>query len=222
MRLRALEPFAARGAVRSREAGREGEVPHARCELCGNAVADRHPHVVDLTARNVCCACKACSLLFQTRGAAKGRYRTVPERVLLDPAFVLGEAEWAALEIPVRLAFFFFHSGLSRWVAIYPGPAGAVESELPLPAWEPIAQRSALVQAAEPDVEAVLARGSRARNGFEHYLVPIDACYQLVGTLRQKWRGFDGGDDVRREVDGFFHQLRERGEPVRPAAPKGS
>jgi hypothetical protein len=68
----------------------------------------------------------------------------------------------------------------------------------------------------------VLARGSRARNGFEHYLVPIDACYQLVGTLRQKWRGFDGGDDVRREVDGFFHQLRERGEPVRPAAPKGS
>ncbi len=30
----------------------------------------------------------------------------------------------------------------------------------------------------------------------ECYIVPIDACYELVGHLRLLWRGFDGGSEA--------------------------
>jgi hypothetical protein len=40
--------------------------------------------------------------------------------------------------------------------------------------------------------------------------VPIDACYELVGRIRTHWKGLDGGDDVRTEMDRFFAALRDR------------
>jgi len=46
----------------------------------------------------------------------------------------------------------------------------------------------------------VRVRGTR----IEAYLVPIDACYELVGQLRRLWRGFDGGREVRVALDEFF------------------
>jgi hypothetical protein len=46
----------------------------------------------------------------------------------------------------------------------------------------------------------------------ECFLVPIDACYELVGRVRMHWRGFQGGQEVWREIDGFFDRLRERSE----------
>jgi len=42
------------------------------------------------------------------------------------------------------------------------------------------------------------------------YLVPIDACYELVGRIRRCWKGFDGGEDAWNEIDGFFADLRVR------------
>ena len=42
------------------------------------------------------------------------------------------------------------------------------------------------------------------------FVVPVDACYELAGLCRTHWRGFDGGDDVRREMDAFFARLRSR------------
>jgi len=44
--------------------------------------------------------------------------------------------------------------------------------------------------------------------------VPIDACYELVGGIRQHWRGFDGGEDARLQIDRFFTHLRERSRPL--------
>jgi hypothetical protein len=48
----------------------------------------------------------------------------------------------------------------------------------------------------------------------EAFLVPIDVCYELVGHLRTLWRGFDGGQDVRRRLDEFFDQVRGRSRPA--------
>jgi hypothetical protein len=89
--------------------------------------------------------------------------------------------------------------------AFYPGPAGATESELDLTAWERIAARHPALATLRPDVEALLVR----RDG-DCYLVPIDACYELVGRLRTLWRGFDGGPEAHAAVAAFFDELRKR------------
>ena len=34
------------------------------------------------------------------------------------------------------------------------------------------------------------------RRGHPCLLVPIDACYRLVGLVKLHWRGFDGGSEA--------------------------
>ncbi len=65
------------------------------------------------------------------------------------------------------------------------------------------------------DVEALLVR-VRDAEPAECYLVPIDACYEFVGRLRMLWRGFDGGQDVRRFVDDFFERIAARSKVAAP------
>ena len=191
------------------------------CELCHAPIGAAHDHVVDLEARRLCCACRACALLFEKPGAARGRYRAVPRRV--HHWIAGGEEEQAlgALQLPVGLAFFFFNSRLGRWVAHYPGPAGATESELPLDAWARLSEGNPLVAAAEPDVEAILVYAPRGKGRNECFLVPIDACYELTGALRRTWKGFDGGDEARAWLRAFFDGLKKRSRPLPSARPAG-
>ena len=180
--------------------------------MCAEPVADGHSHVVNLDSRQILCTCRACWLLFTHQGAAGGRYRAVPDRYLHDPEFRLGEAQWEELQIPVRVAFFFDNSDLDRVAAFYPSPAGATESLLPLEAWAGVVAANPVMTDLAPDVEALLVR--RAGDGFECYLVPIDACYELVGLVRMHWKGFDGGQEAWEAIDGFFDAVRERSRPV--------
>ena len=64
----------------------------------------------------------------------------------------------------------------------------------------------------EPDVEALLV--NRARGARDHWLVPIDECYALVGLIRTRWRGFTGGQEVWEEIGRFFEQLDRRSKPA--------
>jgi hypothetical protein len=165
-----------------------------------------HSHVVHLENRSLLCTCRPCALLFTEPGAGRGRYRTVPDRYLRDPGFRLSEAQWDELAIPVRMAFVFHNSDLGRPVAFYPGPAGATESLLPLESWRDGLGASRLAGALQPDVEALLLRADSDRD-TECLLVPIDACYQLVGLVRSYWKGFDGGAEAWARIDGFFAEL---------------
>ena len=63
-----------------------------------------------------------------------------------------------------------------------------------------------------PDVEALLVRRTREIN--ECFLVPIDACYELAGRIRQRWSGFGGGFEAEAEIDAFFTALHARCERV--------
>ena len=72
-------------------------------------------------------------------------------------------AEWAELQIPVGIAFFFVNSALGRVVASYPSPAGVTECELDLAAWDRLAETHPLLRAPQPDVEAILVRAARRR-----------------------------------------------------------
>lgn len=182
-----------------------------RCDMCTVGIAPEHQHVVDVERRSLMCCCRPCYLLFDKPGA-KLRYQAVPDRYLRFEDFELGPAQWDALEIPVGLAFFFRNSTMGKVVAFYPGPAGATESELQLEAWDSAVSSNPALGTLADDVEAIIVRS--VDDGYESYLVPIDACYELVGTLRTLWRGFDGGQEARGEIDGFFQRARARSKPA--------
>jgi Fe-S cluster biogenesis protein NfuA len=185
-----------------------------RCGFCSEALTSDHSHVVDLETRRLLCSCRACYLLFIGRGASGGKYRSVPDRYVHARDLRITEAQWDKLQVPVRLAFFFFNSTLGRTVAFYPSPAGAMESLLSLDAWREITSAHSLLQELSPDVEALLVRKNPAAfAGFDSYVVPIDACYELIGRIRRRWKGFDGGEEARSEIESFFTRLRAKSEP---------
>jgi hypothetical protein len=190
-----------------------------RCELCAAPIAGRHQHVVNLESRGLLCVCRPCHLLFVGRGAGAGKYRAVPDRRLALEGFELTPRTWDRLQIPVSVAFFFVNSVMGRVAAFYPSPAGATESLLPLDAWDRIVADNPVVAALEPDVEALLLR--RTSRGTACFVVPIDDCYELVGLLRTRWRGFDGGQDAHDAIDAFFEGLADRSTVVddRQASP---
>jgi hypothetical protein len=183
--------------------------PYERCEMCGAAVAHEHQHVVSIASRALLCTCRPCYLLF-TSPDAHLAYRSVPDRYLAFPD--LPAPVWEELELPVGTAFLFLNSTLGRVVAFYPGPAGATESELGLAAWDRVVAAAPVLATLRPDVEALLVRVEEQR--VEAFLVPVDSCYELVGTLRRLWRGFDGGTEVRQQVAAFFHAVRARARPA--------
>lgn len=180
----------------------------ARCELCAAPTGEGHGHVVNTESRALLCACRACYLLFTHDAGEARRFRAVPERYLYLPSFRLSAADWEALRIPVRTAFFFHNSVLGRVAAFYPSPGGATESELPPAAWERVLAANPELPEALPDVEALLV--DHGPDGFGCHLVPIDACYELVGLVRTRWKGFDGGQDAWEAIEGFFAELRGR------------
>jgi hypothetical protein len=190
------------------------------CELCGAAIDDEHGHLVNVASRSLLCACRPCYLLFTHTGAGGARFRAVPQRYLAVPELASAAGAWESLNVPIGLAFFFMNSTTGRAAAFYPSPAGATESELPLDAWRSIVSEAPSLSTLEPDVEALIVRrrGSSPMQGGEDlsttttdaFVVPIDACYELVGRIRRAWRGFQGGDDVWREIDGFFDRAAER------------
>ncbi|HTY54874.1 MAG TPA: DUF5947 family protein, partial [Candidatus Binataceae bacterium] len=162
------------------------------CEMCTQEIASEHRHLVNLESRSLLCACPACYLLFTHRGAAQGKYRAVPDRYLHLVAFKLSQTQWDQLQIPVGIAFFFLNSSINQIAAFYPSPAGATESQLALDSWRELADANPILNHMEPDVEALLVLSRRGEK-FDCFLVPIDACYELTGHVRQTWRGFDGG-----------------------------
>lgn len=193
-----------RRLMESRPRARAGET----CEMCNEPIAAGHSHLVNVESRALLCVCRGCWLLFTAPGAGGGRFRVVPENSTFLAGMALSDAQWDALQIPVAIAFFFHNSSLGRTVAFYPGPAGATESLLPLDSWEDLVRAEPSLAGMAADVEALLVY--RRAAGPECYLVPIDVCYELVGRLRRSWKGFHGGEEAWREVDGFFAELRGR------------
>jgi hypothetical protein len=189
--------------------------PGERCEMCAEPIPDEHGHVVDLDQRSLMCTCRGCYLLFTPDGAGGSRYRAVPDRYLAFPAFELASAQWDDLQIPVSIAFFFVNSTLQRVAAFYPSPAGATESLLGLETWDAVVAANPSLATLLPDVEAFLVRTDRTGGSApECYLVPIDACYELVGHLRRLWRGFDGGAEAHEAMEAFFADVRARARVV--------
>ena len=191
--------------VRTRvEAGGVRAAPE-RCELCSAELARMHRHLLEMTKRQVVCACDPCAMRFHD--VIGGRFKLIPRdaRVLAD--FNLSDLQWENLSLPINLAFFFFNSSLGRMTAMYPGPAGATESLLPLTAWTTLVADNPMLAQLEPDVEALLV--NRVGSVREYFIAPIDTCYELVGLIRMHWRGLSGGDVAWSEIALFFSRLQQ-------------
>ena len=183
--------------------------PAEVCELCGIPVGPEHRHLIDLDTRELVCACRACALLFDRTAAANGHLRLVPDRRLRLDGFVMTDAAWERLRIPVDIAFFFANARAERVMAYYPSPLGPTESHLTLDAWQEIEGANPVLSTMEPDVEALLV--NRARGARRHWLVPIEDPYRLVAVIRTTWRGLTGGTEVWKRLDAFFADLDKRG-----------
>ena len=202
------QSFQAFGTLQRFARRRESE---ERCELCGSAVAPEHEHLAEPGQRRLICSCQACAILFS--GQVGQRYRRVPTVVRALPGFLLTDAQWDSLLVPINMAFFFANSATGRITAVYPSPAGATESLLPLENWEQIALANPVVRSMEPDVEALLVNRLGSVRGFpvnQYFLVPIDQCFKLVGLIRTYWRGLSGGEELWREVADYFAGLAAR------------
>src|SRR3954447_3044378 len=207
-----VDSSVSRLAVLARRAARDREAAQERCELCSAPIGDDHRHLLDLDRRELLCTCRACALLFDREAAARGRMRLVGDRRLRLEDFVLTEAMWEQLRLPVDIAFFFDNTPAERVSAFYPSPAGATESLLRLEAWRELEAANPIVATLAPDVEALLV--DRARGARRQWIVPIDDCFALVGLIRTRWTGLTGGKAAWAAIATFFDDLDRRSRPA--------
>ena len=187
--------------------------PEEVCELCGARLAPAHQHLLALDSRQLACTCDACTLLFSKPGAGAGKYRRVPRRLERLADFRISDADWAALLIPVGMAFMFYNTAAGRVMAYYPSPAGPTESShLPAETWQRLAAENPALASLEPDVEALLVNRVGAHR--DYYLAPIDRCYELVGVIRSYWSGLSGGTEVWRQIEDYFGRLEKHARVV--------
>jgi len=116
------------------------------------------------------------------------------------------DAQWDGMMIPIGIAFLFRQSASGKVTAVYPSPAGPVESLLPLEAWMDIENDNPEVRSMEADVESLLVY--RVGTAREHYIIPIDECFKLIGIIRTKWKGLSGGMIVWQEIGKFLDGLK--------------
>jgi hypothetical protein len=183
------------------------------CELCSEPIPSEHRHLLNVSTREIMCACRPCSILFDRKAASEGKYRLIPDRHLFLEDFEMSDAQWESLRVPVDMAFFFYSTPAERVVAFYPSPMGPTESLLKLSAWEELERCNPALKGMERDVEALLV--NRVRGAREHFLVPMDECYRLVGLIRMNWRGLSGGREVWEKIARFFEELRKRSKTLR-------
>jgi hypothetical protein len=184
--------------------------PPEKCELCSLLIAPEHRHLLEVATHKILCSCDACGLRFEN--VLDGRFKLIPRDVRSLPGFQLTDADWESLSLPINLAFFFHSSLTGKMTALYPSPAGATESLLPLPAWQSLLTENPVLAQMQSDVEALLV--NRVDDRRLHYLAPIDGCFELVGLLRLHWRGLHGGEEVWREIDRFFARLEDQARPL--------
>jgi hypothetical protein len=173
-----------------------------RCDLCSEPIRahPRHEHLLERDRAQVACSCTPCAVLFPVD--AERRYLRIPKDVYRLDGFSMTEDQWDSLAIPVRMAYIQLHTTSREPRAYYPSPAGATESLLSLDGWDELMRANPSLRRLQPGVEALLI--NRIGEAREHFIAPIDRCFELVGLIRINWRGLSGGQEVWQRVADYF------------------
>ena len=184
------------------------------CDLCSVALPPVHRHLLEMSNRQIACACDPCALRFEN--VIGGRFKLIPRDTRALPDFRMSDLEWEGMSLPINLAFLFYSTPKEKMMALYPSPAGATESLLPLTAWESLVAANPILCGMQHDVEALLV--NRVEEAREYFLAPMDICFELVGLIRVHWRGLSGGEELWNEIAVFFARLKENSVIVHAGA----
>jgi hypothetical protein len=194
-------------------------VPVVECELCAEAIAAEHEHLLEQDARRVFCACQACAALFSQEQQRRGpRYLRIERRAarLLD--IDIDDLDWADLGVQGGLAYFTTRSRTGEVVATFPGRAGIIETFVPLKIWGELERRYPVLKGILPDVEALLVR--RSARHHDYFQVSVDHCYELAGLLRSAETPLTSPD--LGALQSFFTRLEQRATQKRHSRRPGS
>jgi len=176
--------------------------PVERCDLCTSEVPPDHRHLLQLEERQILCACESCFAL----RSGEPQFRPTGNRVLWLEDFELADDVWAEFGIPIGLAFLFRSTVAQQVVALYPSPAGATESELELGSWSRLVEANPVLETLAADSEALIV--NRLADPGQFAIAPIDRCYALVGLVKLRWEGINGGRGLADAVSEYFDALR--------------
>jgi hypothetical protein len=176
--------------------------PVERCDLCTTEVPPDHRHLLQLEERQILCACESCFAL----RSGEPQFRPTGNRVLWLEDFELADDVWAEFGIPIGLAFLFRSTVAQQVVALYPSPAGATESELELDSWSRLVEANPVLETLAADSEALIV--NRLADPGQFAIAPIDRCYALVGLVKLRWEGINGGRGLADAVSEYFDALR--------------
>jgi hypothetical protein len=178
------------------------------CEFCSVPLHSGHRHLLEMATRKIVCACDPCALRFEN---VIGRWKLIPRDPQRLHDFQMPDPDWEALALPINLVFIFHSTPAGRVIALYPSPAGATESLVPISSWGALAKANPILEGIQADVEALLV--NRLAESPRYYIAPIDLCFELAGLIRLHWRGLSGGSRVWEEMERFFTTLEARVAP---------
>src|SRR5215475_9403070 len=118
-----------------------------QCEFCSLPVSPGHRHLLEVATRKIVCACDPCALRFEN---VIGRWKLIPRDARSLPEFQMTDEQWNALSLPINLAFVFHSTPMNKAVAMYPSPAGAMQSLLPLTSWETMVAENIVLAEMQP------------------------------------------------------------------------
>lgn len=193
------------GAVKVAYAPR---APEPGCELCPAGLGENHRHLLHLAERRIVCVCESCWSLH----SGDPEFRPPGGRTLWLEDFRMPDEVWAALGIPIGLAFVMRSALEDQVVALYPSAVGATEHELDPLAWLSLAALNPVLEELQVDSEALLI--DRLSSPPRYVIAPLDECYRLVGHVKSTWSGISGGGELEHAVERFFEDLRGAAVPA--------
>src|SRR3712207_6511272 len=60
----------------------EAKAAQEHCDMCSEPIPPEHRHLLEVSTREIMCACRPCSILFDRQAASEGKYRLIPDRHL--------------------------------------------------------------------------------------------------------------------------------------------
>ena len=145
-----------------------------------------------LRRRELLCACRACSLLFDRDAAGGGHYRLVPDRRLRLDRLRAGRRRLGA-SCGSRSTWRSSSATPPRGgcVAFYPSPMGPTESLLELSTWDELERANPVLRRSSRTSRRCWSTARAARGGSGS--CRSTTATRSSGVIRTRWRGFTGG-----------------------------